>query len=203
MDCNYLSEGRLCQAVSQQEEAKAARVESCTNVPNNLCCYLCAKRETCEISCNYLRKPEPVAASKQEFETEIATTRTAIEKLSLLLAEGKISEQSYLNSVKALEARMERLSSGAETPSSRNFAPSSIPQTSTLAETFERPTVLWYFVPFFFGLLGGLVGYLGVKDRDEDMARSLLVFGIVWSVLLFFITLIFWASIISTIYRFR
>jgi hypothetical protein len=52
-----------------------------------------------------------------------------------------------------------------------------------------RPSDLWYFVPFFFGIIGGLVAYVGVKDEDADMAKSLLLSGIVW---FFFWVLIFW-----------
>lgn len=141
-----------------------------------------------------------MATSKQEVEKEIATTKAAIEKLALLLAEGKINEQSYLVSVKALEARIEKLSSGAETLPSHYVATSNIPQSNMLEETLtEAPTVLWYLVPFFFGLLGGLVGYIGTRDRDEDMAQSLLIFGIAWSVILFLIVLVFRASIFSSI----
>ncbi|HKZ95104.1 MAG TPA: hypothetical protein VJ249_11080 [Candidatus Bathyarchaeia archaeon] len=44
------------------------------------------------------------------------------------------------------------------------------------------PSLLWYLVPFFFGILGGIVAYVAVKDRDEGMAFGLLVFGLIWTV---------------------
>ena len=46
----------------------------------------------------------------------------------------------------------------------------------------------WYLVPFFFLLLGGIVAYIAVKDRNRGMANNLLIFGIVWSV----VAVIFW-----------
>jgi len=42
----------------------------------------------------------------------------------------------------------------------------------------EKPSRVWYLVPLFFGLLGGLVGYFAVKDGDRDMASNLLVLGV-------------------------
>jgi len=50
-------------------------------------------------------------------------------------------------------------------------------------EAFESPSLMWYLVPFFFGILGGIVAYVAVKDKDEDMAFGLLLFGIIWTVI--------------------
>lgn len=52
-----------------------------------------------------------------------------------------------------------------------------------IEEALESPSLMWYLVPFFFGILGGIVGYVAVKDRDEDMAFGLLWFGIIWTVI--------------------
>jgi len=59
-----------------------------------------------------------------------------------------------------------------------------------------RPTLLWYFVPFFFGILGGLVGYVGTKDEDKDMANGLLLFGAIWSIILYIFYWIVFSSLI-------
>lgn len=59
-------------------------------------------------------------------------------------------------------------------------------------EKSQKPTGLWYLAPFFFGIIGGLVGYVAVKYDDKGMADNLLVFGIGWSILLFIVTLVFW-----------
>jgi hypothetical protein len=47
----------------------------------------------------------------------------------------------------------------------------------------EKPTSAWYLVPLLFGIMGGLVGYIGVKDEDKDMADGILAVGIIITVL--------------------
>jgi hypothetical protein len=66
------------------------------------------------------------------------------------------------------------------------------PDTRELRESRDRvekviegPSFLWYLVPLFFGVLGGIVGYVAIKDKDENMALGLLLFGIFWTVIVF------------------
>ena len=59
-----------------------------------------------------------------------------------------------------------------------------------IEEAIEGPSLLWYLVPFFFGILGGIVGYVAVKDKDENMALGLLLFGIFWAVIAFVVCLV-------------
>ncbi|MFH0929200.1 MAG: hypothetical protein V1818_02465 [Candidatus Aenigmatarchaeota archaeon] len=47
----------------------------------------------------------------------------------------------------------------------------------------KKPSRAWYLVPLFFGLIGGLVGYLVVKEDNRKMARNLLIIGIVITIL--------------------
>lgn len=37
---------------------------------------------------------------------------------------------------------------------------------------------IWYLVPLFFGLLGGIVAYVAIKDDDPDKASNCLALGI-------------------------
>jgi LytS/YehU family sensor histidine kinase len=57
---------------------------------------------------------------------------------------------------------------------------------STITEYHEssngKPTALWYLVPLFFGVVGGLVGYVGTKYEDTKMAKNLLLLGVVVTV---------------------
>jgi len=36
----------------------------------------------------------------------------------------------------------------------------------------------WYLVPILFGWLGGVIGFFGVRGRDENKARNLFLVGI-------------------------
>ena len=61
-------------------------------------------------------------------------------------------------------------------------------------EGLDKPSDMWYLAPLLFGIIGGLIGYLGTKDSDKDMANNMLIFGLVWS---FVLGLIGWAWITS------
>jgi heme/copper-type cytochrome/quinol oxidase subunit 2 len=39
----------------------------------------------------------------------------------------------------------------------------------------------WYLVPFFFGILGGIIAWAVNKDKDPKRARNLLIFGLLWT----------------------
>lgn len=51
--------------------------------------------------------------------------------------------------------------------------------TESYSESINRPTKAWYLVPIFFGIMGGLVMYLVLKDEDKRMAKKGLVLGII------------------------
>ena len=65
--------------------------------------------------------------------------------------------------------------------------PPSFPYAGPL---MKSPTALWYLLPFLFGIIGGIVAYVGVKDEDTEMANSLLIFSLVWTIVLFLIYII-------------
>lgn len=46
-------------------------------------------------------------------------------------------------------------------------------------ETASKPSVAWYFVPIFLTLLGSIIGYFALRDRDKRMARNVAVVGAV------------------------
>lgn len=44
-------------------------------------------------------------------------------------------------------------------------------------KTKEKPSAGWYLVALYGMLVGGIIGYRRVKDRDERMAKILLILG--------------------------
>lgn len=46
------------------------------------------------------------------------------------------------------------------------------------------PSKLWYLLPLFLGIIGGLLGYFILKDRDKSMAKNILIFGAIWMVVI-------------------
>ena len=54
-ECEYNDNGH-CKALIK--EGTASRDESCLNPDRSVCCYQCWKRDSCEISCDYLDEPQ-------------------------------------------------------------------------------------------------------------------------------------------------
>jgi len=51
----------------------------------------------------------------------------------------------------------------------------------------EEPTAVWYLLPFLLGIIGGVIGYVCLHDEHEEMAKSLLLFGILISAMVFIV----------------
>jgi hypothetical protein len=209
--CEYLVDNRFCSAITENEEGKDVRNKSCTNEAKDFCCYLCADREICEISCTYLDKPEDMRQSKEivlmrteELNLEIKRCEAKIQKLAALYADGRIGEQSYVVTAKTLENKLEKLKRAKDNPNielpiTESYSYRVEEPKDLETEFIEKPTVLWYFVPFFFGIIGGIIAYVATKDEDKEMADSLLIFGIVWTVIL---TIVYWLILTSVLLRF-
>lgn len=48
---------------------------------------------------------------------------------------------------------------------------------------WDRPSSAWILAPVLFGIIGGLIAYVGVRDRDETMAKRYLVVGLLLTIL--------------------
>jgi hypothetical protein len=140
------------------------------------------------------RKEKSKEAKDQQIAVE--QVKKKIADLTVLFSKNEISEEAYKTAVRTLEESVGGLKSKEDT---------SISPSSTLSRKeyrhpaeppsyYDKPSSAWYLVPLFFGLIGGLIGYVGTKDRDKDMANNLLIFGIIWSIVLW---LILWAWITS------
>jgi hypothetical protein len=189
-DCEYLVDGRLCRAVIEQSEGRDVRKEFCKNSRKDYCCYLCAYREKCEISCSFLDASQESTSSDRsiisKIEKEIKAYEEEKAKLAVLFANQKIGEKSYLAATKALESKITELKKAKESPTLSQDTIAKLHETDEFEEVnpATKPTVLWYLVPFFFGLIGGIIAYVGTKDEDEQMAYNLLLFGIIWTIVL-------------------
>jgi hypothetical protein len=61
----------------------------------------------------------------------------------------------------------------------------------------QKISKLWWILPLFFGLIGGLIAWLVNKERNPKTAKNILIFGIVWSVLWVIIVPILMGSIVT------
>ncbi len=52
----------------------------------------------------------------------------------------------------------------------------------------KKPSKLWYLAPILFALIGGVVAYVVLRNRDKKMAENLLLVGVaMFLIFLFFI----------------
>lgn len=131
-----------------------------------------------------LRKKKPrieEEVSKQKMEQQIKDYKKSIERLTTLFSKGEIGEESYKIAIKRIERNINELRSGKEVSVVEERKETIVkPETfhPSYTRKYTQPTKLWYLVPLFFGIIGGLIGYVAVKDEDEEMATNLLMFGI-------------------------
>jgi len=190
VDCEYLADGRLCKAIIEQPEGKDVRKKFCRNRPKDYCCYLCVDRENCEISCSFLdtRRESTSLDSGMSLrvEQEIKKYEEEKAKLAVLFSNSKIGEKSYSAATKTLESKIEELKKAKGSQFLRGNLPTlhELDEFEEAAKPATAPTALWYLVPFFFGIIGGIIAYIGTKDEDKGMADSLLLFGIIWTIIL-------------------
>ncbi len=197
--CEYLTDNQFCKAVKEDEEATIARQKDYVEAVKNSCCYLCSHKASCEIGCDYLDKPRTSRTANQKsvnIDQDIERCHERIERLAGLLADGRIGEESFTVATKSLENRIESLRKAKDDPNV--ILSSSVAADRLEDKSYEKPTLLWYVVPFLFGILGGLIGYVATKDEDKDMVNGMLFFGILWSFILYFF---YWIAITSILFR--
>jgi len=144
------------------------------------------------------KKPseEVKKVAKQKMEQQIKDYEKSIERLTTLFSKGEMSEESYKRAIKTIERNINELRSGKEVSVIEERKETIVkPETfyPSYARRYTEPTKLWYLVPFFFGIIGGLIGYVAVKGEDDEMATNLLMFGI----FMFFVDMfVIWLSIL-------
>jgi len=48
----------------------------------------------------------------------------------------------------------------------------------------KKPSKLWYLLPIFLNIVGGIIGYFAIKDRDKKMAKYVLIVGFIPTIIL-------------------
>ncbi len=142
-----------------------------------------------------MQKPErSEKVPRQRIKPPIEEYEKSIERLTTLFSKGEINEESYKIAVKRIERDMGDLRSGNGV--SVTMPARTKPKKSYSYYEHTEPTRLWYIVPLFFGILGGLVAYVGVKDEDKRMAENLLVLGFFMTIVdAFLIYFWFWVNV--------
>lgn len=47
----------------------------------------------------------------------------------------------------------------------------------------SKPSSAWYLAPILLGIIGGIIGYLAVRDEDKEMAQNMLLVGFAMSII--------------------
>lgn len=64
----------------------------------------------------------------------------------------------------------------------------------------KRPTDDWYWAPIFFGIIGGIIGYVFTNDDDPQKAKNLVIVGITSTVITFFLLFLHYLYVIYRIW---
>lgn len=62
-----------------------------------------------------------------------------------------------------------------------------------------KPTGAWYLIAFFLGIIGGIIGYIAVKDDDKPLANRLLILGLATTLLVALYVTFLKAALLRTI----
>ena len=71
-ECEFFADGQ-CKALVKEGTMK--RDEACLNANRASCCYRCSRKDSCDISCDYLDDPETGA----EVETTDSTNKPILQ----------------------------------------------------------------------------------------------------------------------------
>lgn len=128
---------------------------------------------------------------EEQLNLELEQSKQRLVNLSTTYSNGKVSEAVFIVTSKKLESKITSLEAIKTSGNFDAYVFNEAHHTLDGADSSQQhakkqPSGAWYLMPLlFFGLLGGVIGYLGVKDRDKDMAEGLLAFGVLISIITF------------------
>jgi len=139
--------------------------------------------------------------SRERAVVELALKRgLKIVEINKMMNEGKSEEEAIKEFLKGMKLHLtedDTITKSIVVDVSREIFREKLYNPSKLRTTKGGPTKLWYLVPLFFGIFGGIIGYVAVKDEDIEMAKNILFFGCI----IFFVNLLFlwlyWSWIFS------
>jgi superfamily II DNA helicase RecQ len=114
--------------------------------------------------------------------------REKMSELASLYADGKIGKEAYATASKTLEDKI-----GA------TDSPNSTKTYKTNYNGNQSPSVVWYLLPIFFALLGGIIGYSTFRHEKKSIANNLLFLGIIMSFVYFILVWEVYLSLTSSI----
>jgi hypothetical protein len=110
------------------------------------------------------RQEIAVRGGRSLVDQQVKQLEEKIGRLTILFSKGEIGEEGYKTALKTLEEELLNLKPQAK-------------------EWRGTPNVLWLFLPLLFGILGGVIAYVGVKNYDKRRALNLLLLGIATTVI--------------------
>ena len=73
---------------------------------------------------------------------------------------------------------------GAEIDQKARICPKCGVEQPLIPGVVKKHTRAWYLVPLILGIIGGIIGYIVIKDDDKKMATNLLIIGIIMTVVI-------------------
>lgn len=74
-----------------------------------------------------------------------------------------------------------------------------MPSPTTGTTPTKRPSRAWYLLPIFFGIIGGLIMFLVIKDENRDMAKKGIILGAIMTIVELIIYGIIYAAMLTSL----
>jgi uncharacterized membrane protein len=128
---------------------------------------------------------------KEQLNSELEQSKQRLVNFIAAHENGKISGDVFVATSKKLEAKIASLEKMKANDDYSSFSNQFYYDAYMSQHVTKKLGGWWYLVPLSCGLLGGIVGYVAVKDRGEGMAKNILGVGILVFIMQFIFGLLF------------